>query len=316
MPTYRGILIFLSVFSSAVLGGCTADTGDDGDAADIDGTDQDLTSTFELPANGSKTLRITARSTKDVVLTIDCAPPSDPDAVGPVLKVSSSTLGIASSDPARAGYYRRAGSVPAGDHSITVQNAGGPARCSLRSTSVASSATCRAWNEWRSPNTDHTHLRVGQEAIQAGWEPFPASGNHWGAWARWSTIYDKPIKRGYLLHNLEHGGLVFSYKCSSPNDSAACKSARDQLVALANAFGQPRLLITPDPTQPTMFAVRGWRYAYTSDCLDMQSAGAFAREHYRHGREDADANPPIPFDPTGLAVPCEDLMAAPDSCAR
>ena len=32
--------------------------------------------------------------------------------------------------------------------------------------------------------------------------------------------------------------------------------------------------------------------------------------------QDADANPPVPFDPTTTNVPCEDLMAAPDSCAR
>ena len=76
------------------------------------------------------------------------------------------------------------------------------------------------------------------------------------------------------------------------------------------------MIITPDPTQPEMFAIRAWRTAFTSSCLDETSAKAFARDHYRHGREDADANPPVPFDPTTTNVPCEDLMAAPDSCAR
>ena len=37
--------------------------------------------------------------------------------------------------------------------------------------------------------------------------------------------------------------------------------------------------------------------------------------HHRMGREDIDADPPIPFDPTTTEnVPCENLMAAPDSC--
>lgn len=315
MLTRVGVLLVISSISASFLGGCAANT--DGDSADdgaIEAGDQDLTSTIQLPASGSKTLTLTARSSRDVVLTIDCAPPADPDSVGPVVKISSDDLGISSSDPARAGYYRRAGAIEAGSHTITLDNQGPATRCSIRTANVASGATCRAWNEWRSPNTDHTHLRVGQEAIQAGWEPFPASGNHWGAWARWTTVYDKPVKRGFLLHNLEHGGLVFSYKCSSATESAACTDARDQLIALANAFGQPRVIVTPDPTQPTMFAVRAWRYAYTSDCLDEKSATDFASAHYRHGREDADANPPIPFDPTGTNVPCQDLMAAPDSC--
>jgi hypothetical protein len=63
-----------------------------------------------------------------------------------------------------------------------------------------------------------------------------------------------------------------------------------------------------------MFGIRAWRWAYTSDCLDPATATAFASARYRHGREDIDGNPPIPFDPTTTNVPCENLMAAPDSC--
>lgn len=73
-------------------------------------------------------------------------------------------------------------------------------------------------------------------------------------------------------------------------------------------------LHTPDPPQPEMFAIRGWRWGYSSACLDAQSAGASARAHIRQGREDADADPPIPYDPTTTAVPCQSLMRAPDSC--
>ena len=39
------------------------------------------------------------------------------------------------------------------------------------------------------------------------------------------------------------------------------------------------------------------------------------KEHFRQGREDIDADPLLPFDPTTTEdVPCENLMAAPDSC--
>jgi hypothetical protein len=117
-----------------------------------------------------------------------------------------------------------------------------------------------------------------------------------------------------MLHNLEHGGLVFSYKCAN-NSSPQCKAAEAKLVAIASQIG-PRVIVTPDPTQPDMFAIRGWRYGFTSSCLDNASALQFSQAHYRQGREDADANPPIPYDPTTTNVPCEDLMAAPDSCNR
>jgi len=273
----------------------------------------DLTGkTVKLTAGGTTTFTLKQPTAGDLTLTVDCRPPADPDDVGPVFKLSAPTLGETGSDPNRAGYWSRTGAVAAGSHTLTFTNVGGPATCSVRASAVPAAATCRESLSFRSPNTDHTHVLVGTTSNQASWEAFPTSGNHWGAWAKWSTTYPKAIQRGFLLHNLEHGGLVFSYKCAD-NKSAACKDAETKLSAIAQKIG-PRVIITPDPTQPDMFAIRAWRYGFTSSCLDETSATAFAHSHYRNGREDADANPPIPFDPTTTNVPCLDLMAAPDSC--
>lgn len=288
---------------------CSAETGEEENNIDA----EELTKTLQLPASGNATFSFNATNATDVVLTVDCRPPADPDSVGPAFRLSAPTLGVSASEPPRAGYYRRAGRVAAGKHTLTFTSLHGSASCTIRTSSISQGATCRAWNEARSVNTNHTHFAVGTDT-SSDWEAFPASGNHWGAWAKWSTVYDRPVKRGFVLHNLEHGGVVFSYKCSSATASADCRDAKAQMVALANAFGQPRVIVTPDPTQPTKFAVRGWRYAYTSDCLDTASALSFARSHYRHGREDEDADPPIPYDPTTTNVPCQDLMSAPDSC--
>jgi Protein of unknown function (DUF3105) len=312
MTTRALVLALVSCASFAFAAGCAADTEEPGD--EELSAESDLTSTLRIAANGSASVRLNARTAGDVALTIDCSPPANPDDVGPVVKVSGATLCVGAGEIPRAGFWHRALAVPVGNHSLTVTSVGGAAVCRVRTAPVAAGQTCRAWSAWRSPNPDHNHLRVGSEAIQAGWEPFPASGNHWGAWAPWAKVYDKPVKTGYVLHNLEHGGLVLSYKCSSPNESAACKSASDELVALANTLGTRRLYVTPDPTQPAMFAIRGWRMAYTAECLDTQSAGSFAKAAFNHGREDIDADPPIPFDPSTLNVPCQDLMAAPDSC--
>ena len=306
-----GLISALLAIPTFALAGCAADAGDEDGVHDAD---QDLTSTIAIPANGTKTINIKTTATRDVALTIDCHAPADPDEVGPVVQVSSSALGISGSGPAPAGFFNHTASIPAGTHAITLTNQGSAASCSVKTVNVPTTATCRAWSSWRSANTDHTHYAVGSEGAAAGWEAFPASGNHWGAWAPWNKVYDKPVRRGFLLHNLEHGGVVLSYKCSGASESAACASARDSLVSFANSLHLSRMIVTPDPTQTTMFAVRAWRYAYTADCLDTTSAGAFAHEHIRHGREDIGDDPPIPFDPTTLNVPCNDLMAAPDSC--
>jgi hypothetical protein len=273
----------------------------------------DLSSrTLRLAAGQTSTFTLRQANAGDLALTVDCKPPANPDDVGPVFKLSAGTLGVPASDPPRAGYWSRTGAIAAGSHTLTFQNLAGPAVCTIRAAAVPTAATCRASSWFRSPNTNHTHFRVGTDT-SADWESFPVSGNHWGAWAKWSSVFPKAIKRGFLLHNLEHGGLVFSYRCDD-NKSADCKAAEGKLLAIAKGLG-PRVIVTPDPTQPEMFAIRGWRYGYSSSCLDDASATQFAAAHYRHGREDADADPPIPFDPSTTNVPCEDLMAAPDSCA-
>jgi hypothetical protein len=129
------------------------------------------------------------------------------------------------------------------------------------------------------------------------------------------VAYPKPVLRGFYMHNLEHGGAVLSYGCESADESAACADAEAALIKLANEFGQNRVIVTPDPDQPTLYAVRTWRWAYAADCFDHDSALEFLGEHFRNGREDIDADPPVPFDPTTTEdVPCEDLMSAPDSC--
>ena len=171
--------------------------------------------------------------------------------------------------------------------------------------------SCTASSAFRSPETGHTHLFVGTTPANGD---FPASGNHWGAWAAWNTVYTKPVKRGFYLHNLEHGGLVLSYKCSSPTESAECEEAAANMEALKDAFGEYRVIVTPDPQQPALYGIRGWRTGYQSDCFADNRMLDFMGDHFRDGREDIDADPPIAYDPTTQQVPCVDLMAAPDSC--
>ena len=316
MSTYlRNFALISCAFLPLTLSACAADTqGNDGedDASEMEASD--LSSrTLRLAAGATSSFTLRQTTAGDLALTVDCRPPPNPDDPGTVFKLTASTLGATTADPPRAGYWARTGRVAAGPHVMTFQNLGAAATCTIRSAAVPTAATCRSSLSFRSPNTNHTHLRVGADASQ-DWEAFPVSGNHWGAWAPWSKVYPKAMKRGFMLHNLEHGGVVFSYKCAAPT-AGACKDAQDKLAAIAQQIG-PRVIVTPDPTQPEMFAIRSWRWGYTSSCLDETSAKQFSQAHYNQGREDIDADPPIPFDPATTNVPCEDLMAAPDSCPR
>jgi hypothetical protein len=245
-----------------------------------------------------------------VDLSVDCAPPANPDSVGMQFTVKGTGITeLSSASKPIAGLWQWSGDVTAGAKKLELRGSSGSHSCTVRVRKATGS--CTASTVSRQPETGHTHLFVGSNLTTAD---FPAAGNHWGAWAKWGTIYTRPVKRGFYLHNLEHGGLVLSYKCSSPTASAQCQEAAANLTALANSFGEVRVIVTPDPQQPTLYGIRGWRVGYQSDCFNEQRMTDFMGDHFRDGREDLDVDPPVAYDPTTTQVPCVDLMAAPDSC--
>jgi hypothetical protein len=282
---------------------------EDDENIDVAVGDEKADAVSHVTVNAGSTSTVSFNATAGAVdITVDCAPPANPDSVGNQFTVKGTGLGI-STTPAIAGFWQWSGTTTAGAKKLEIKGTSGSQSCAVRVRKAT--GQCTASTVSRSPETGHTHLFVGSNITAAA---FPASGNHWGAWAKWGTVYSKPVKRGFYLHNLEHGGLVLSYKCASATASAECQEAAANLTALANSFGEYRVIVTPDPEQPTLYGIRGWRVGYQSDCFSEQRMLGFMGDHFRDGREDTDADPPVPYDPTTNQVPCVDLMAAPDSC--
>jgi hypothetical protein len=305
----------VALASVACGGASSSDDGeeDNGDLGALSGDEAELrTGSLTIPSGGSKSFNFTTDGSA-VAIDIDCSPPADPDSVGPVFTIEAPALKLPSNETAKAGAFAWSGTMDAGDQTVTLHSVSGAQHCSVKVGGAGSAGgACKTFKSYRSPNTNHTHFAVGEES-SADWEAFPASGNHWGAWAPWNRAYATPVRRPFMMHNLEHGGAVLSYKCDS-NAAAECAEAEAKLKDLVDSLHLTRYLITPDPTQPEMFAVRTWRWLYTSSCLDVAPAKAFLHDHMQKGREDIDADPPVSFDPTTTDVPCQDLMAAPDSC--
>jgi hypothetical protein len=113
----------------------------------------------------------------------------------------------------------------------------------------------------------------------------PASGNHNGTcWSDWGVINTEvPPER--WVHNLEHGGIVFLYRCDD-----GCADDLDVLRQIVNSH--PRTLLTSYSQLPTRFAVISWGVRLLSDCLDRPVFEKFYQDHVAHGREDLDAPPP------------------------
>lgn len=308
-------VVGLGAVSLAVACGATtgesSPTDDSSDFGELNSATTGPARTLTIPSSGNKTITFSSAASGDVSVNIDCNPPSEPDSVGPVFTIDAPTLHLAPNQTPKAGAFGWAGQVDAGEHAITLTAQGAGARCSVKIGAAAAGA-CSSFETYRSPNINHTHFAVGTDT-SADWEPFPASGNHWGSWAAWNKTYATPVKRAFALHNLEHGGAVLSYKCSS-NSSADCAAAEQKLQGIVSSMGLTRYIITPDADQPDAFAIRTWRWLYTSSCINDSVVHDFLVNHMKKGREDIDSDPPVPFDPTTTNVPCQDLMAAPDSC--
>ena len=137
----------------------------------------------------------------------------------------------------------------------------------------------------------------------------PATGAHFGVWARWSRTYAEPLPRGYWVHNLEHGGVILLYRCPDGcrNIVAGLQEMVDGLDADPKCTSprRTRTIITPDPELPAevRVAAAAWNWTYTAECLDTESLRAFVVEHYAQAPENTCAEGGYP----------EGLAARPDS---
>jgi len=118
----------------------------------------------------------------------------------------------------------------------------------------------------------------------------PSSGDHYSIWANYRT-YDTPVPWGFLVHSLEHGGVVLAY---DPSSSAA-SDVRAAYAALIVAHGadplcrdetwMSRIIVVPAHDLASPIAAVAWEHTYEATCLDMPSLSAFVEANYGHGPE-------------------------------
>jgi hypothetical protein len=111
---------------------------------------------------------------------------------------------------------------------------------------------------------------------------------HYPTWAAFKT-YDKPVPRGFYVHSMEHGAVVFEHNCAGNCDAdiaalvayLAARPADPACVApLTNRF-----IVTPDPLLDVPFAVSAWGASLKMQCLDFAAIGAFIDAHYAKAPE-------------------------------
>jgi hypothetical protein len=120
----------------------------------------------------------------------------------------------------------------------------------------------------------------------------PSSGPHYPIWAAYQA-YTTPVPRGYYVHDLEHGAIVFLYNCGDagcPDVVLALQAASDAIPddPLCTSLGEGvrvRTVITPDPLLDVPVAAAAWGWVYKAQCVDPGTLRDFALQHYGQGPE-------------------------------
>lgn len=135
----------------------------------------------------------------------------------------------------------------------------------------------------------------------------PAGGPHYPIWAAFQS-YSFPVPRGFWVHDLEHGAVVYSYNCSDSPDGCADEVARVQALidALPTDSSCPsatprRVVLTPDPLLDVRWGVSAWGVTLRATCVDSDRFRQFYLNHFGLGPEDL-CSPGTDF---GGTPPCE-----------
>ena len=149
--------------------------------------------------------------------------------------------------------------------------------------------------ETRFDNGSREHIEECSETDYA-MNP-PVFGDHYPFWAAFQS-YDFAVPVGYLVHDLEHGAVVFFYDCPDGCDDEVAL-VEDFIAALPDDPICPtdvrhRVILVPKPGLGARWAAAAWGFSIKGDCFDAELFEAFYSRHVGNGPEDL-CNPGIAF---------------------
>ncbi|WP_370587943.1 DUF3105 domain-containing protein [Trichocoleus sp. FACHB-591] len=129
------------------------------------------------------------------------------------------------------------------------------------------------------PKLDQDHVPE-TEKVKYNSNP-PTSGPHYAIWAQWGIHAKAPLDER-LVHNLEHGGVIISYK-PEQIQGQALEQIKAQVRDLSK--NNPRIILTPRPNLDTAIALTAWGYLQKLDRYDPSAVTAFYNAHIARGPE-------------------------------
>lgn len=134
------------------------------------------------------------------------------------------------------------------------------------------------------PEQPGTHVARGQR-VQYAQRP-PTSGSHWDLPHAGWNVSDSPKDDELVVHNLEHGGIVISYKGLTPDDLANLKTLVRRFVA-----GEYRkVLLRPYNEMENGIVLTAWNWTHRIPGYDETVITRFVQGHYGPRGESPEPN--------------------------
>ena len=133
--------------------------------------------------------------------------------------------------------------------------------------------------------TSSPHIPVDTDPGQYNSDP-PTSGLHYAEEAE-IGFYDDNIytfPAGYLVHNLEHGYVIFWYNCDTL-DETACSDLKSKIRSVINDLGGVKLIAYPWPSLDVPLVMTSWGQMEKFENFDAEKAKAFYRANLNKSPE-------------------------------
>jgi len=133
--------------------------------------------------------------------------------------------------------------------------------------------------------TSSPHIEVDTDPGQYNSDP-PTSGLHYPQEAN-VGFYDENIytyPAGYLVHNLEHGYVIFWYNCDLLSESG-CSDLKSQVRAVMDELGGTKLIAYPWNSIDVPLVMTSWGRLQRFETFDPAQAKAFYRANLNRAPE-------------------------------
>lgn len=129
------------------------------------------------------------------------------------------------------------------------------------------------------------HISTDTDPGQYNSDP-PTSGLHYATElnAGFYEANDYQYPAGYLMHNLEHGYIIFWYNCDLL-DETGCTDLKSQIKAVMDDLGGTKLIAYPWPSLDVPLVMASWGRLEKFEVFDVGKAKTFVEANLNRSPE-------------------------------